>query len=197
MYACGCLLLQGDWARSMAEPSAMPAAALQGQARACCNLGVIYFKQQQYHEAVSHFEKFFEKARGLHNQQTLDIARTNLGAARAAVKFESYSQASLPGTVYDSSVTLHSRRSIPCRSPGMQSAGHCLPDTLSGVSSPIHSNFMLCCRLWPRTSPHYSSGRPSRCRLTAQKCCPTDLPCTHLPCQAALKYVQLHSIETA
>ena len=130
IYACGCLKLHGDWA----APSVIPAAAFQGQARACCNLGVIYFKQQQYHEAVGHFEKFFEKARGLHNQQTLDIARANLGAARAAVKFESYSQASLSAAVYDQS---HYRAAaIPCTSTGMRSAGHCLPNTLTDVSSP-------------------------------------------------------------
>ena len=157
-------------------------AALQGQARACCNLGVIYFKQQQYHEAVGHFEKFFEKARGLHDQQTLDIARANLGAARAAVKFESYSQASLPGEVCNES---HWRASAehPADLLAWRVQGTaCLTHRLRFQPHCIPNKSMLCCRSWPRISPHCFSGRPSRCHLTAQRCCqPTDLPCTHLP----------------
>lgn len=134
LHACGCLKLQWGWARSMAAPSVMPAAAVQGQARACCNLGVIYFKQQQYHEAVGHFEKFFEKARGLHDQQTLAIARANLGAARAAVKFESYSQASLPGAVCDQS-RYRAAPQHPADALACNSAGNGLPDTFIGVFS--------------------------------------------------------------
>ena len=68
---------------------------MQGEAYACCNLGVLYYRQQHYDEALTHFERFFEAARPLKDQQVLDVARMNLGAVRAALNFKDYVQASL------------------------------------------------------------------------------------------------------
>ncbi|GMH41675.1 hypothetical protein BSKO_09585 [Bryopsis sp. KO-2023] len=62
----------------------------EGQARACCNLGIIYYNQGKFEQSVTYFEKFFEVARTLGNQQVLDIARINLGVARGAARMNEY-----------------------------------------------------------------------------------------------------------
>ncbi len=66
---------------------------LQGEAYACCNLGVLYYRQRQYDEALTYFERFFEAARALKDQHVLDVARVNLGTVRAALTFKDYLQA--------------------------------------------------------------------------------------------------------
>ena len=66
---------------------------LQGEAYACCNLGVLYYRQRQYDEALTYFERFFEAARALKDQHVLDVARVNLGTVRAALTFKDYVQA--------------------------------------------------------------------------------------------------------
>ena len=67
---------------------------MQGEAFACCNLGVLHYRQQQYDDALTYFERFFEAARALKDQHVLNVARVNLGAARAALTFKDYMQAS-------------------------------------------------------------------------------------------------------
>lgn len=64
----------------------------QGEVYACCNLGVLYYRQRQYDEALTYCERFFEAARGLNDQRVLDVARVNLGAVRAALTFRDYVQ---------------------------------------------------------------------------------------------------------
>ena len=64
----------------------------QGEAYACCNLGVLHYRQQRYEEALTHFERFFEAARLLKDQKVLDVARVNLGTVRAALNFKDYVQ---------------------------------------------------------------------------------------------------------
>ncbi|KAL3157042.1 hypothetical protein ABBQ38_001290 [Trebouxia sp. C0009 RCD-2024] len=64
----------------------------QGEVYACCNLGVLYYRQRQYDEALTYCERFFEAARGLNDQRVLDVARVNLGAVRAALTFQDYVQ---------------------------------------------------------------------------------------------------------
>ena len=66
--------------------------AAQGEAYACCNLGVLHYRHQQYDDALTYFERFFEAARALKDQHVLDVARLNLGAARAALNFSDYVQ---------------------------------------------------------------------------------------------------------
>ena len=67
-------------------------AGRQGEVYACCNLGVLYYRQRQYDEALTYCERFFEAARGLNDQRILDVARVNLGAVRAALTFQDYVQ---------------------------------------------------------------------------------------------------------
>lgn len=62
----------------------------QGQAVACCNLGIIYFQQNKYEQSVTYFEKFFEIARTLNDRRMLDTARINLGISRGAVHMQEY-----------------------------------------------------------------------------------------------------------
>lgn len=64
----------------------------QGEVYACCNLGVLYYRQRQYDDALTYCERFFEAARGLNDQRVLDVARVNLGAVRAALTFKDYVQ---------------------------------------------------------------------------------------------------------
>lgn len=64
----------------------------QGEAYACCNLGVLHYGQRQYEDALTYFERFFEAARALKDQHVLDVARVNLGAVRAALTFKDYIQ---------------------------------------------------------------------------------------------------------
>ncbi|KAL0040279.1 hypothetical protein WJX77_002134 [Trebouxia sp. C0004] len=64
----------------------------QGEAYACCNLGVLYYRQRKYDEALTYFERFFEAARALKDQHVLDVARVNLGTVRAALTFKDYMQ---------------------------------------------------------------------------------------------------------
>jgi len=66
---------------------------VQGEAYACCNLGVLYYRQRQYDEALTYFERFCEAARALKDQHVLDVARVNLGTVRAALTFKDYVQA--------------------------------------------------------------------------------------------------------
>ena len=66
---------------------------VQGEAYACCNLGVLYYRQRQYDEALTYFERFFEAAQALKDQHMLDVARVNLGMVRAALTFTDYVQA--------------------------------------------------------------------------------------------------------
>ncbi len=66
---------------------------VQGEAYACCNLGVLYYRQRQYDEGLTYFERFFEAARALKDQHVLDVARVNLGTVRAALTFKDYVQA--------------------------------------------------------------------------------------------------------
>ena len=66
---------------------------VQGEAYACCNLGVLFYRQRQYDEALTYFERFFEAARALKDQHVLDVARVNLGTVRAALTFNDYVQA--------------------------------------------------------------------------------------------------------
>lgn len=72
---------------------------MQGEAFACCNLGVLHYRQQQYDEALTQFERFFEAARALKDQRVLDVARLNLGAVRAALNFKDYIQVGLLKTL--------------------------------------------------------------------------------------------------
>ena len=67
-------------------------AGRQGEVYACCNLGVLYYRQRQYDDALTFCERFFEAARGLNDQRVLDVARVNLGAVRAALTFNDYIQ---------------------------------------------------------------------------------------------------------
>lgn len=62
----------------------------KGQARACGNLGIVYYNQGNFEQAVIYFEKLFEVARTLENQKILDIARINLGVARGAARMNDY-----------------------------------------------------------------------------------------------------------
>lgn len=64
----------------------------QGEVYACCNLGVLYYRQRQYDDALTYCERFFEAARSLNDQRVLDVARVNLGAVRAALTFQDYVQ---------------------------------------------------------------------------------------------------------
>ena len=64
----------------------------QGEAYACCNLGVLHHRQRRHEEALTHFERFFEAARLLKDQKVLDVARVNLGTVRAALNFTDYVQ---------------------------------------------------------------------------------------------------------
>jgi len=66
---------------------------VQGEAYACCNLGVLYYRQRQHDEALTYFERFFEAARALKDLHVLDVARVNLGTVRAALTFKDYVQA--------------------------------------------------------------------------------------------------------
>ncbi|KAJ9513471.1 hypothetical protein QJQ45_006019 [Haematococcus lacustris] len=63
-----------------------------GPAVASCSLGILYYAQGAFPRAVSLFERFFEVARGLPDKRMADVARINLGVARAAVN----SQVSVP-----------------------------------------------------------------------------------------------------
>ncbi|GFH13787.1 uncharacterized protein HaLaN_09733 [Haematococcus lacustris] len=56
-----------------------------GPAVASCSLGILYYAQGAFPRAVSLFERFFEVARGLPDKRMADVARINLGVARAAV----------------------------------------------------------------------------------------------------------------
>ena len=69
---------------------------LQGEAYACCNLGVLQYRQRLYDDALTYFERFFEAARALQDQHVLDVARVNLGSVRAALTFKDYIQARSP-----------------------------------------------------------------------------------------------------
>lgn len=55
---------------------------------------MLHYRQQQYDDALTYFERFFEAARALKDQHVLNVARVNLGAARAALTFQDYMQAS-------------------------------------------------------------------------------------------------------
>eukprot|EP00798_Chlamydomonas_sp_ICE-L_P016809 gene16810-23091_t len=61
-----------------------------GPAIACCSLGTLYFEQQDYARAVTHFEKFFEISRQLSDRRISDTARFNLGVARGALRMAAY-----------------------------------------------------------------------------------------------------------
>lgn len=65
---------------------------MQGEAYACCNLGVLHYRQKQHNNALTYFERFFEAARALKDQHVLDVARVNLGVVRAALTFKDYRQ---------------------------------------------------------------------------------------------------------
>ena len=72
--------------------------AMQGEAYACCNLGVLHYRQRQYDDALTYFERFFEAARALKDQHVLDVARLNLGSVRAALNFQDYVQVRADGS---------------------------------------------------------------------------------------------------
>ncbi|KAL6763448.1 subunit of axonemal inner dynein [Haematococcus lacustris] len=61
-----------------------------GPAVASCSLGILYYAQGAFPRAVSLFERFFEVARGLPDKRMADVARINLGVARAAVNSQAY-----------------------------------------------------------------------------------------------------------
>lgn len=61
-----------------------------GSAIACCSLGIMYYEQGRLPQAVTHFERFFEEARGLADRRVLDTARINLGIARGALQLQAY-----------------------------------------------------------------------------------------------------------
>ncbi|KAF8072450.1 Ttc29 [Scenedesmus sp. PABB004] len=63
---------------------------LRGQALACCALGALLLQRGELAAAVGHCERFFEIARSLGERRLLDVARVNLGAARAALRAGAY-----------------------------------------------------------------------------------------------------------
>lgn len=63
---------------------------LWGPALASCSLGLLYFEQQDYDQACTHFERFFEVARTLPDKRALEAARFNLGVARGAARLGQY-----------------------------------------------------------------------------------------------------------
>ncbi len=52
------------------------------KARACCNLGIIYNKENDFDKAVEYFEKFFQIAKDLDDKKMLESARVYLGISR-------------------------------------------------------------------------------------------------------------------
>ena len=62
----------------------------QGPAVACCSLGILYYGQGRFDQAMTYFEKFFEIARTLGNRRIMDTARVNLGIARGAFRLKHY-----------------------------------------------------------------------------------------------------------
>jgi hypothetical protein len=78
-----------------ASPRFPPSPPLQdprGPALVNCQLGCLHHARGELPAAVACFERFFELARGL-DARLLDVARVNLGAARAALRLREHMRA--------------------------------------------------------------------------------------------------------
>jgi hypothetical protein len=67
----------------------------RGQAVTSCKLGALHHMRGRLPQAVHHLEHGFELARGAGDRRLQDVARMNLGVARAALSMEGYVQVRL------------------------------------------------------------------------------------------------------